>query len=245
MDFKYNYWKLLLFCFLILSATILHAQNTDVSGTVIDAATKKPLPFVVVSFPGTSYGVNTDNNGKYTLSTTLAVTKLKVSFLGYKDALFTIKPGVEQIINVKLAPMANQLQEVTVRSGKKPKYRNKDNPAVELIRKVIENREKNRPESYPYVEYKEYDKMQFSFANLKKSIMDKKWLQKYNFVLQNRDSTTVPGTYLTPIYLDEKLTQYYYRKDPEKEKTITLAQRAANFGPGIDSEGLTVYMKHM
>ncbi|MDR3694005.1 DUF5686 family protein [Mucilaginibacter sp.] len=245
MNFKYNYWKLLLFCFFILSATILHAQSTDVSGTVTDAVTKKPLPFVVVSFPGTSYGVNTDNDGNYSLSTTLAVTKLKVSFLGYKDALFTIKPGADQVINVRLIPTANQLQEVTIRSGKKPKYRNKDNPAVELIRKVIENREKNRPESYSYVEYKEYDKMQFSFANLKKSILDKKWLQKYNFVLQNRDSTTVPGTYLTPVYLDEKLTQYYYRKQPEKEKTITLAQRSANFGPGIDSQGLTGYMKHM
>jgi len=245
MDFNKLRRKLLSLSFFILSATIIHAQNTLVSGTVTDAANKKALPFVAVTFQGTTTGVNTDNNGKYVISSDQPVTKLKVSYLGYKDVIINLKTGAEQIINVRLVPVANQLNEVVVRSGKKPKYRNKDNPAVELIRKVIANREKNRPQNYPYVEYKEYDKMQFSFANLKKSITDKKWLQKYNFVLKNRDSTTVPGTVLTPIFLDEKLTQYYYRKEPEKEKTTTLAQRTANFGPAIDNEGLTVYMKHM
>ena len=147
MDFKNTCTKLLFLGFFILSATILHAQNTLVSGTVTDAANKKTLPFVAVSFQGTTNGGNTDNNGHYTISTDEPVSKIKVSYLGYKDAIINIKPGVEQVVNVRLIPVANQLQEVVVRSGKKPKYRNKDNPAVELIRKVIENREKNRPES--------------------------------------------------------------------------------------------------
>ena len=132
-----------------------------------------------------------------------------------------------------------------VRSGKKPRYRNKDNPAVELIRKVIENKEKNRPESYNAVQYREYDKMQFSIANVSTKLENKKFFQKYKFVLDNRDSTLVPGKYLTPIFLDEKLSQYYYRKDPEEEKTVTLGQKTVNFGAAVDNEGLTVYFKHM
>src|SRR5258708_15056505 len=147
MDFKYCYRKVFLFAFFLLYTTLLFAQNTVVSGTVTDAANKKPVPFVAVSFPGNTMGVNADDKGFFTISTDQSVTQLKVSFLGYKDAVLPVTPGKEQVLNVKLIPIAKQLNEVVVTSGKKPKYRNKDNPAVELIRKVIENREKNRPES--------------------------------------------------------------------------------------------------
>ena len=245
MDFKFISRKLFFLAFLFLHTSILFAQSTVVSGTVTDASNKKPLPFVTVSFKGTTIGVNTDNNGNYTISSNGPASQVKVSFLGYKDALFSVKPGATQVLNVRLVPIATQLNEVVVLSGKKPKYRNKDNPAVELIRKVIENKEKNRPQSYAYVEYKEYDKMQFSLSNVKDNLSDKKFFRKYKFVIDNRDSTTVPGKSLMPVFLDEKLSQYYYRKEPEKEKTITLGQKSVNFGDAIDNQGLTVYFKHM
>jgi hypothetical protein len=245
MDFKFITRKLFILAFIFLHTSILFAQSTVVSGTVTDASNKKPLPFVTVSFKGTTIGVNTDDKGNYALSSDKPVSQVKVSFLGYKDALFTVKPGITQVLNVRLVPIATQLDEVVVKSGKKPKYRNKDNPAVELIRKVIENKEKNRPQSYAYVEYKEYDKMQFSLSNVKDNLSDKKFFRKYKFVIDNRDSTTVPGKSLMPVFLDEKLSQYYYRKEPEKEKTITLGQKTVNFGDAVDNEGLTVYFKHM
>ncbi len=245
MDFKYFCRKLFFLASFLLYNTILFAQTTVVSGTVTDAANKKTLPFVAVSFTGTTIGVNTDDKGKYSISSDKPVTQLKVSFLGYKDALLKVTPGTTQVLNVRLVPIATQLGEVVVHSGKKPKYSNKDNPAVELIRKVIENKEKNRPESYSYVEYKEYDKMQFSLSNVSNNLSDKKFFRQYKFVLDNRDSTTIPGKSLLPIFLDEKLSQYYYRKNPEKEKSVTLAQKTVNFGGAVDNEGLTVYFKHM
>ncbi len=245
MDFKYFCRKLFFLAPFLLYNTILFAQTTVVSGTVTDAAKKKPLSFVSVAFTGTTIGINTDDEGKYSISTDKPVNQLKVSFLGYKDALLKIIPGTTQVLNVRLVPIATQLGEVIVHSGKKPKYSNKDNPAVELIRKVIENKEKNRPESYSYVEYKEYDKMQFSLSNVSNNLSDKKFFRQYKFVLDNRDSTTIPGKSLLPIFLDEKLSQYYYRKNPEKEKSVTLAQKTVNFGGAVDNEGLTVYFKHM
>ncbi|WP_428331104.1 DUF5686 family protein [Mucilaginibacter sp.] len=228
-----------------MPATLLLAQSTVVSGTVTDASNKQPLPFVTVSFTGTTIGIATDNDGKFSISSDKPVKQIKVSFLGYKDATFSIVPGAKQNINVRLFPSSNQLNEVVVKSGKKPKYRNKDNPAVELIRKVIENKEKNRPESYSYVEYKEYDKMQFSLSNVSPTLADKKFFRKYAFVINNRDSTTVPGKSLLPIFLNEKLSQYYYRKNPEKEKTTVLGDKTVNFGGSVDAEGLGAYFKHM
>ncbi len=45
-----------------------------------------------------------------------------------------------------MKPDSKLLKEVTVES-KRAKYRNRDNPAVELIRHVIDNKDKNRPGS--------------------------------------------------------------------------------------------------
>jgi hypothetical protein len=137
MNYTYLYKKSLLLSFFLLLTSILFAQTTVVSGSVTDASNKQPMPFVTVAFAGTTIGGPTNNDGKFNISTDGAVKQIKVSFLGYKDAFLPVKQGITQVINVKLVPIANQLDEVTVTSGKKPKYRNKDNPAVELIRKVI------------------------------------------------------------------------------------------------------------
>ncbi len=175
------------------------------------------MPFVTVAFAGSSIGAPTNNDGKYAISSDKPYSQIKASFLGYRDAVITIKPGQSQVININLMPLAQELTEVEIKAGKKPRYRNKDNPAVELIRQVIAHRERNRPESYPYVEYKEYDKMQFSIANLSPKVADKKFFRKYKFVLDNRDSTTVPGKSLLPIYLTKNYRNIIIEKTPTRK----------------------------
>jgi hypothetical protein len=246
MDCKSTYKKIFSFLFFLCCSVVVFGQAvTRVNGTVTDAGTKKPIPFANVAFTGSSIGTNTGESGKYSLLTNKSYTQIKVSSVGYKDAFLTVVPGKEQIVNVKLFPAAKQLQEVVIKTAKKPKYRNKDNPAVELIRQVIAHREKNRPESYDYVEYKEYDKMMFSFSDVSDSLSKKKFFRKYKFIIDNRDSTSVPGKSLLPIYLNEKLSQNYYRKDPKKKKTIVLGEKGVDFGGSIDSEGIGQYFKHM
>lgn len=244
MSFKYGYKHLFFLLFLFVSTT-LTAQTTVVSGTVTDAANKQPLPYVTIAFTGSTIGVNSNNQGQFSISTTQPYRQIKVSYIGYKDALITVVPGKEQVINIKLSPSSKQLNEVAVKSNKRAKYSNKENPAVELIRKVIANKDKNRPEAYSYVEYKEYDKMQFSLSNLSDKIAEKRFFRKYKFVFENRDSTTFPGKSLLPIYLVERLSQSYYRKSPEATRTILLGEKSVNFGPTFDSEGIGQYFKHL
>ncbi len=50
---------------------------------------------------------------------------------------------------------------------------------------------------------------------------------------------------MLPIFLDEKLSQYYYRKDPEKESRVTLGEKTVNFGQDIDNEGINAYFKNI
>ena len=245
MNFKNTYLKIFVLTFLLFSSLITFAQDTKVSGVVTDARTKQTLPFVNVFAGDSSVNVTSDDEGKYVLQSSKPFRQIKVSYVGYKPITLTVVAGQEQTLNIRMLPVAQQLSEVVIRSGKKAKYHNKDNPAVELIRQVIAHRDQNRPESYNFVQYKEYDKMQFSLSNVSPTLSDRKFFRKYKFLLDNRDSTTIPGKSLLPVYLDEKLSQTYYRKTPEKKKIITLGEKGVNFGSYIDNEGLAQYFKHL
>ena len=237
-------YKHLLFIILLFISCSLFAQNTVVTGSITDATNKQALPFVSVAFIGSTIGVTTNNQGYYSLRSTKPYSQIKVSYVGFKDVVLNVTPGKEQVINVKMVPSSKQLNEVVVKTKKRPKYIN-DNPAVELIRKVIANKDKNRPESYQYVEYREYDKMQFSLSNLSDKVAEKKLFRKYKFVFENKDSVTYPGTTLLPIYLKERLSQVYYRKTPEATRTVLLGEKSVDFGPGFDTEGIGQYFKHL
>jgi hypothetical protein len=250
MDYKYFFKKLSFLILFLFFTKILSAQNTAVSNTVVsgvvtDANTKRVISYVTVQFEGSSIGMGTGDNGKYSISTDKPFDHIKASFVGYKNAILPVVVGKTQVINIKLFPEATSLASVTIKSGKKPKYRNKGNPAVELIREVIAHKKQNQPDAYPFVEYKEYDKMVFSLSNLPDNLSDKKFFRKYKFVLDNKDTTSVPGKSLLPLYVEEKLSQVYYRKSPEKTKTTTLGDKKVDFGDAVDMEGVSGYFKHM
>lgn len=237
--------KPLLFLLFLFISTFVVAQSTVVTGVVTDATNKQPLPFVTVSFTGTTIGVNTNDKGQFSIRSNQPQSQLKITYLGFKDVFITVLPGKEQVINVRMLPSSKSLNEVTVKSKKRARYTNKENPAVELIRKVIANKEKNRPDAYNFVEYREYDKMQFSLSDVSQKFADRKFFRKYKFVFENRDSTTYAGRNLLPIYLTEKLSQVYYRKSPETTKETVLGEKSVNFGPAVDNEGLGQYFKHL
>src|ERR1700749_2532768 len=96
---KYTFLLLILF----FSLTV-KGQNTVVSGTITDSKTNQSLPFVTVSFPGTSNGVHSDNSGKYHIITGKTYTQLKFSLVGYKTVTRTILAGKEQVFNIKMQP---------------------------------------------------------------------------------------------------------------------------------------------
>ena len=127
---------------LLLLVNITYAQTTSVSGVVLDAGTKDPIPFASVYFKG-GKGVTADSTGHYDITTARILNELVFSYIGYKPRTVRIKVGAVQTINVELPLDASKdLSNLVVKSKKKINYRNKDNPAVELIRRVIANRDK-------------------------------------------------------------------------------------------------------
>lgn len=231
---------------LLSTATPALAQYTTIRGVVTDAKTREKLPFVSVAVPQAALGTNTDESGHYTLQVPTQYASLVFSYLGYRTVTKTFTPGAAQEINVQLSTSAAQLNEVVVKGYKPPRYKNKDNPAVTLIRQVIANKEKNRPESYDYVEYEKYEKMTFSFSNLSEKFKNRKIFKNYQFLFRKQDSLAAGGVNILPIYIEEKLAKEYYRKNPEKRKSIELGNKQVEFDKHfIDNEGLSAYFNRM
>lgn len=236
------YWLLVL----LGVPTAALAQFTTIRGVVTDAKTKEKLPFVSVSVPQAAIGTNTDQDGEYTLQVPAQYTSLVYTYLGYRAVTKTFTAGQSQTINVQLATSTALLNEVVIRGSKPPRYKNKDNPAVALIRQVIDHKERNRPESYDFVEYEKYEKMTFSFSNLSEKFKNRKIFKNYQFLFKKQDSTAAGGVNILPIYIEEKLAQEYYRKNPEKRKSIALGNKQVEFDKHfIDNEGLSTYFNRM
>lgn len=234
---------LLCMCACVLHA---HAQVTIVRGIITDSKTKKALSSVSVYFPGTNIGIITGTDGKYELQSNTAVTRIQASCIGYNSMVKNISAGEEQTINIQLQPNERMLKEVLVKPGKKAKYRNRDNPAVELIRQVIDHKSSNRMGQYDYASYEQYEKIQFSLSNTPEKLRRNILIRKYPFIGKSLDTTTLEGKALLPLFMQETLSDNYYRRNPEKKKTIISAEQKVTFDESfISNNSITAYLKHV
>lgn len=220
------------------------AQTTIIKGYIKDATTKKPLEFVSIFFPGTPLGANSNPNGYFELKSESEQTKLQVSLVGYQTVTLKIQPGKSQTLNISLQPDNRSLQEVLVKP-KKVKYRNKNNPAVDLIRKVIEHRDGNRSQNNEYLEYQAYEKLELALTNTPEKLRKNRLFRSFKYMINNIDTTSVPDKALMPLYLQEKISDNYFRKKGDKNKVIIKGDRKVNFGEYLDNVGLNTYVKHM
>jgi hypothetical protein len=233
---------LALFFFVTCFFVCAQAQ-TEVKGIVRDAQTHAPLSFVSIYFKG-SKGVVSGEDGSYSINTTNPKnTTLEFSFNGYKVLRKKIVTGITQDLNIDME--VEEMKAVVVNSRKRGKYSNKNNPAVDLIRKVVDNRDRNRLSALDYVQYQQYEKMELSLTNKPEKLMNNRFLKNYRFLVENQDTSKIEGKALVPVYLEETLSNKFFRKSPKKEKTYVLAKKKVNLGEFVDNDGITRYLNSM
>ncbi len=231
---------------LMMLPIISMAQQTVVKGVITDIRTHETMPGVSVAFDGTTTGTSADVQGNYRISTAANPTRIKVSFIGYKTVYKDIAPGVAQTINIAMSEDRRELSEVVIKGGKKTRYRNKNNPAVELIRQVIAHKDQNRIENYNYAEYQQYERMIFSLSDLSEKFKSKKIFKNYQFLFMEQDSDAIGGKNLLPVYMEEKLSDNYFRKSPYVKKQVIQANKQVRYDENfVDNEGLKAYFNRM
>ena len=143
-----RYITLLVLLQFVTGISVLYAQSiTSASGIVRDSVSGEPLSYVSVMFENSTIGAMTDDDGAFSLQNDKGLTRLVVSSLGYDNKVVNLKAGQKNnALNVLLRPTSFEIAEVVVKP-KREKYSRKDNPAVELIKKVIEHKNDNRIEA--------------------------------------------------------------------------------------------------
>jgi hypothetical protein len=228
---------------LILTSFTAYSQKmTSVRGQVIDAKTKETMPYVNVQFDGTTIGVTSDIDGHFFIETKSPVSKLKITYVGYKPQTLKIKQGEANRLDVKMDDEAVDLKEVVVTQGK---YRNKGNPAVELIKHVIDNKDKNRKEGFSNFSYNKHEKMEFSLNNVTNRMRNNFLFKKIKFVFDNVDTNKASGKINLPVFLRENISDVYYRKAPKAQKEYIRGERITNFDDLLNSIGIAQYMTNM
>lgn len=225
--------------FLLCSAHLVSQDFTRVVGKVYDANTKEALPFVDVYFTGTYTGISTDLDGKYILESKFASDSITATFIGYLPQTIAIQQNVrKQVIDIFLAEESVIGDEVVI-VAKKKRYRKKDNPAVALMRKVIEKRDDNKMESQDYYSYNKHEKLELDINNITEEFKQRKVLKNFEFLWEYLDTSKVNGKIFLPVYLREVLSKVYYRKDPNSKKEHRSAIRMTEFDEALDMESIS------
>lgn len=204
--------------FLLLGCCIsVSAQN--IQGVVTDSLTNEPIPYLSVFYEGKGVGSITDNDGNYKVESRKGWNKLTFSAVGYVTKVVNIIPGVTKNLNVRMRPDDIMLDEVVVKP-KREKYSRKNNPAVELMKKVIAHKKNNKLSENDYYQYNKYQKITMSLNDVTPEMLEKGMYKKMPFLKDQIELCEETNKFILPISVDETASQKIYRKHPKSEKTI-------------------------
>ncbi len=227
---------------MVLARSVVYGQNViQVEGYIKDSLTNEALPYVTVSLRGTSFGTTSGIDGFFSFKTTSDSTMLRVSYVGYNTKMIPLRRGLNRL-NIQLTPAAYELDEVIIRPGRE-RYSRRDNPAVELAQKLIERRGLNNPKDNDYYSYSMYEQRTFGPEDFDIEKARQNWLLKQvDFIFDYVDSTTIRGRTVLPVYNEESIEEFYYRKSPRKENRIVKGHKSDGILEIIQEEGIKQFI---
>ncbi len=217
--------KKLLYLFgLSLLFTLQAFAQTKVSGSVVDD-TQAPVPYANVYFKGTTQGVITDENGKFYLESQETYTDIVVSFVGFGTKEIHLDKAVTYEMKVTLSD-SQELEEVKIYAGKMPK---KNNPAIDILRKIWERRRMNGLRMFKQYEYDKYEKVEFDMNSIDSAFMKSKLFKGMEFIFEHVDTSSVTGKTYLPIFINEALSNVYGDNVKGKKKEVVRANKNSGF----------------
>lgn len=217
--------KLKLFFALFLLNVCAILGQTKVSGYVFDEG-NQPVSFANVIFSGTTEGTITDENGKFYLESEETRSALTVSFIGYETLNVTLDKKVNYNLKFVLKEEAAQLNEVVIVSGKQPK---KNNPAIDILRKIWANKRSNGLKQFNQYEYDKYEKVEFDINTIDSALIKSKLFRGMEFVFNEVDTSRVTGKTYLPMFINEAVSKVYGDNILNKEKEELQGNKNSGF----------------
>lgn len=214
-------FSILFFFFVVL---FVNAQ-TKVSGQVFDAS-NNPVPFANVVFKGSSVGVITNEEGTFYIEDENIWDVLKISFIGFQTQEIQLEKRVTYELKVTLEEEAAALDEVVIVSGKQPK---KNNPAIDILRKIWANKRSNGLKQYKQYQYDKYEKVEFDLNTIDSSLINSKLFKGMEFVFDQVDTSRVTGKTYLPMFINEAVSEVYGDNVINEKREILKGNKNSGF----------------
>ncbi|MDO7172973.1 DUF5686 and carboxypeptidase-like regulatory domain-containing protein [Mariniflexile sp. AS56] len=199
--------------------------QTKVSGYVFDEF-NQPVSFANILYKGSTQGTITDENGKFYLESSDTWSALIVSFLGYETLEIPLTKKVNYELKFILKEATSELGQVFIVAGKQSK---KNNPAIDILRKIWEHKRKNGLKHFKQFEYNKYEKVEFDINTIDSALIKSKLFRGMEFVFNEVDTSRVTGKTYLPIFINEAVSTVYGDNLIKKEKEVLKGNKNSGF----------------
>jgi hypothetical protein len=229
--------KQVLYTVLFFLIPIFVVAQTKVGGKVVDEF-GDPIAFANVVFKNSKEGVITNENGIFYFESDQDYSTLVISFVGFETQEIPLKKGLNSNLKIVLI-QGTTLKEVVVYTGKTSK---KNNPALDILRKIWERKRKNGLYMFDQYKYDKYEKVEFDMNTIDSVFMSSKVFKGMEFIFDNIDTSRITGKTFLPIFINESVSEVYGDNLKKKYKEILKANKNSGFGNG---DGVNTFIKDL
>ena len=209
---------------MLLLSLPLSAQQY-IKGQITDADTGEPIPYASAVYKGHNVAVISDLEGEFSIARH-AGWSITFSSVGYKSKVVLINASTKVPLDIALEPDNAVLKEVTIKA-ERGKYSRKNNPAVELMKKVIAAKKLSDLSNHDYYKYDKYEKLTLAANELTPKRLSEKPFSSTPWLLDQVEECQYTNKLILPISVDETVEEHIYRKDPQSKKKIIKGQQSS------------------
>ena len=201
----------------------LSAQDL-IHGLVVDEATGEGVAMASVVYKNPKVVTMTDAMGHFTIRRIKGKT-LHISVVGYKSFSVDIGDNTDKLF-ISLKQDVKALGEVTIKK-KRTRYSRKNNPAVELMKKVIAHKKMTDLKQKDYYQFKKYQKLTLALNDVNPKLLENPKFAKYPWLINQVEVNEKTNKLTLPVSVDESVTQHIYRRSPHNEKDLVKGQKSS------------------
>lgn len=223
--------KNILILLLLILAQAAGAQT--ITGVVVEESTGDTIPFPSVQYKKEKIATSGNAYGRFSIKR-LNGEKLTFSAVGYQELTILIGPNTPSEMKITIKTDTKQLKGVTVKT-KRSKYSRKNNPAVELMKRVIAAKKRTDLANHDYYQFNKYQKITFAINDIKPTELENEKLKKKKWLINQIETCPYNNKLILPLSVDETVTRNIYRKDPKTEKSIIMGQSSSGVNDLIET----------
>ena len=202
---------------------LAQTAKAQISGDIVDAD-GYPIAYASALYKGHHIAVSSDMNGHFTIDRHEGWV-LTFSSMGFKAQTIKVDASTPSYLKITLKEDAKSLSEVVVKS-KRARYSRKDNPAVELMRRVIAAKKRTRLENHDYYQYNKYQKISLALNDINPNDAMQGSSKKAQWMLDQIETSPYNNKLILPVSVDETVTQRIFRRNPKSEKDIIKGRQS-------------------